>query len=102
MGHHRPSLTFWPIYDGLDVNVTATIAWFHPNHDMVARRIYRLSIYGEHCITFCDHRACLSRMRHRHGHWVCWVCRWVEITVFFQREGRTLLLEVSLTCYFVP
>ena len=44
-----PSLTVSPICDGLDVTVTSIngLSWFHPNHDMVSRRIYRLSIYGE-------------------------------------------------------
>ena len=29
------------------------------------------------CLVVCDHRACsLSRMRHRHGHWVC--CMQIE------------------------
>ena len=37
-----PSLTLLPVYDRLDVTVTSTIAWFHPNHDMVSRLIYRL------------------------------------------------------------
>ena len=34
------SPTLSPIYDGLDVNVTCTVTWFHLNHDMVSRRIY--------------------------------------------------------------
>ena len=29
------SPTFSPIYDGLDVNVTSNVTWFHLNHDMV-------------------------------------------------------------------
>ena len=43
-----PSLspTLPPIYDGLDVNVTSNVTWFHLNHDMVSRRIYKLSLYG--------------------------------------------------------
>ena len=36
------SPTLWPIYDGLDVSVTSTFKWFHLNHDMVLRRIYKL------------------------------------------------------------
>ena len=40
-----------PIYDGLDVNVTSNITWFHLNHDMVLCRIYELSFYGGHSIT---------------------------------------------------
>ena len=48
------SLTFSPIYDGLDVNGTCNITWFHLSHDMVSRRIYKLSFYGEHSITL-DH-----------------------------------------------
>ena len=46
-----PSLTLLPIYDGLDVTVTSNITWFHPYHDMVSDRIYRLSIYGKHSVT---------------------------------------------------
>ena len=45
------SPTLPPIYDGLDVSVTSTITWFHLNHDMVSRRIYKLSFYGGHSIT---------------------------------------------------
>ena len=32
-----------------------------------------------HCIAvslvswFCDHRACISRRKNRHGHWMCWM-----------------------------
>ena len=37
--------------DGLDVNVTSNVTWFHLNHDMVSRRIYKLSFYGGHSIT---------------------------------------------------
>ena len=33
------SPTLSPIYDGLDVNVTSNVTWFHLNHDMVSRRI---------------------------------------------------------------
>ena len=40
-----------PIYDGLDVSVTYNITWFHLNHDMVSRRICKLSFYGRHSIT---------------------------------------------------
>ena len=36
------SPTLSPIYDGLDVNVTSNVTWFHLNHDMVSRRIYKL------------------------------------------------------------
>ena len=44
--------TLPPIYDGLDVSVTSsTFTWFHLNHDMVSRRIYKLSFYGGHSIT---------------------------------------------------
>ena len=39
------------IYDGLDVNVTCNVTWFHLNHDMVSHRIYTLSFYGGHSIT---------------------------------------------------
>ena len=45
------SPTLWPVYDGVDVNVTSNITWFHLNHDMVSRRIYKLSFYGELSIT---------------------------------------------------
>ena len=45
------SPTLWLIYDGLDVSVTSNITWFHLNHDMVSRRIYKLSFDGEHSIT---------------------------------------------------
>ena len=38
-------------YDDLDVRVTSNITWFHLNHDMVSRRIYKLSFYGKHSIT---------------------------------------------------
>ena len=41
----------WPMYDGVDVNVTSNVTWFHLNHDMVPRRIYKLSFYGGHSIT---------------------------------------------------
>ena len=34
------SPTLSPIYDGLDVNVTSNVTWFHLNHYMVSRRIY--------------------------------------------------------------
>ena len=40
-----------PIYDGLDVLVTSNITWFHLDHGMVSRRIYKLSFYGGHPIT---------------------------------------------------
>ena len=40
------SPTFPPIYDGVGVNVTSNITWFHLNHDMVPRRIYKLSFHG--------------------------------------------------------
>ena len=43
------SLTLAPIYDGLDMTVTSTVTWFHPNHYMVSCRIYRRSIY--HSVT---------------------------------------------------
>ena len=33
------SPTLSPIYDGVDVNVTSNVTWFHLNHDMVSRRI---------------------------------------------------------------
>ena len=42
------SPTLWPIDDGLDVNVRSNITWFHLNHDMVSRRIYKPSFYGGH------------------------------------------------------
>ena len=45
------SPTLSPICDGLDVNVTSNVTWFHLNHDMVSRRIYKLSFYGGHSIT---------------------------------------------------
>ena len=44
------SPTLPPIYDGFDVNVTSNITWFHLSHDMVSRRIYKLSFYGGHSI----------------------------------------------------
>ena len=43
--------TLCPIYDGLDVNVTSTVTKFHVKHDVVSRRIYKLSFYGGHSIT---------------------------------------------------
>ena len=46
------STTLWPIYDGVDVYVTSDITWFHLNHDMVSRRIYKLPFYGGQSITF--------------------------------------------------
>ena len=46
------SPTLSPIYDGLGVNVTSNIMWFHLNHDMVSRRIYKLSFYGRHSINY--------------------------------------------------
>ena len=45
------SPTLSPIYDGLDVNVASNVTWFRLNHDMVSRRMYKLSFYGEHSIT---------------------------------------------------
>ena len=51
-----PSLTLSPIYDGLDVTVASNVMWFHPTHDTVSRRIYRLSVYGGHSITPSDDR----------------------------------------------
>ena len=45
------SPTLWPIYDGLGLKVTFTVTWFHLNHDMVSRRIYKLSFYGGLSIT---------------------------------------------------
>ena len=39
------------MYDGVDVNVTSNVTWFHLNHDIVSRRIYKLSFYGGHSIT---------------------------------------------------
>ena len=60
------SPTLSPIYDGLDVNVTSNVmwfhlnhdvnvtsnvTWFHLNHDMVLRRNYKISFYGGHSIT---------------------------------------------------
>ena len=35
------SPTLSPIYDGVDVNVTSNVTWFHLNHDMASRRIYK-------------------------------------------------------------
>ena len=37
------SPTLSPIYDGLDVNVTSNVTWFHLINDMVSRRIYIIS-----------------------------------------------------------
>ena len=48
------SPTLSPIYDGLDVNVTSNVTWFHLNHGMVSRQIYKLSFYGGHSITMLD------------------------------------------------
>ena len=45
------SPTLSPTYDGLDVNVTSNVTWFHLNHDMVPRQIYELPFYGWHSIT---------------------------------------------------
>ena len=45
------SPTLWPMYDGLDVNMTSSVTWFHLKHDMVSRRIYKRSFYGRHSIT---------------------------------------------------
>ena len=45
------SPTSSPINDGLDVNVASNITWFHLNHDMVSRRIYKLSFYEGHSIS---------------------------------------------------
>ena len=47
------SPTLSPISDGLNVNVTSNVTWFHLNHDMVSRRIYKLSFYGGHSIITC-------------------------------------------------
>ena len=53
------SPTLSPIYDGIDVNVTYNVTWFHLNHDMVSRRIYKLSFYGGHSIA-CSYQRRLS------------------------------------------
>ena len=45
------SPTLPPIYDGLDMSVTSNVTSIHFNHDMVSRRIYKLSFYGGHPIT---------------------------------------------------
>ena len=45
------SPTLSPVYDGVDVNVTSNVTWFHLNHDMLSRRIYKLSFYGGRSIT---------------------------------------------------
>ena len=45
------SPTLSPIYDGVDLKVTSSVTWIHLNHDMVSRRIYKLSFYGGHSIT---------------------------------------------------
>ena len=39
------SPTLWPVNDGVDVNVTSNVTWFHLNHDMVSGQIYKLSFY---------------------------------------------------------
>ena len=44
-----------PTYDGLDMSVTSNITWFHLNHDMVSRRIYKLPFYGGRSITTRHH-----------------------------------------------
>ena len=46
-----PTLNLSPIYDGVGVNVISNVTWFYLNHDMVSRRIYKLSFYGGHSIT---------------------------------------------------
>ena len=46
------SPTLSPIYDGLDVNVTSNVTWFHLNDDIVSRRIYKLSFYGGRSIKY--------------------------------------------------
>ena len=43
--------TLWRMYDVVDVIVTSSVTWFHLNHDMFSRRIYKLSSYGRHSIT---------------------------------------------------
>ena len=48
------SPTLWPINDGLDVNVASNVTWFHLNHDMVSRRIYKLSFYGGYSTTLLN------------------------------------------------
>ena len=45
------SPTLSPIYDGLDVNVTSNVTWFHLINDMVSRRTYKLSFYGGPSVT---------------------------------------------------
>ena len=45
------SPTLSPIYDVLDASMASNITWFHLNHDIVSRRIYKLSFYGGHSIT---------------------------------------------------
>ena len=47
------SPTLSPVYEGLDVNMTSHVTWFHLNHDTVSRRIYKLFFYGGHSITLC-------------------------------------------------
>ena len=60
------SPTLSPIYDDLDVSGTSNefnITWFHLNHDMVSRRIYKLSFYGGRSITPCSgHGNCITRI----------------------------------------
>ena len=37
------SPTLSPIYDGVDVNVTSNVTWFHLDHGMVSRRNLRIN-----------------------------------------------------------
>ena len=46
------SPTLSPIYDGLDVNVTSNVTWFHLNHmTWFHVESIKLSFYGGHSIT---------------------------------------------------
>ena len=70
------SPTLSPIYDGVDVNVTSNATWFHLDHDMVSRRIYKLCFYGGHSITKGFHiplKACAYRKK-----WVMLLPRGIE------------------------
>ena len=51
------SPTLSPICNDLDVSVTSNVTWFHLNHDMVSRRIYELSFYGGHSVTYTRYTA---------------------------------------------
>ena len=100
------SPTLSPIYDALDVSLTSIITWFLLNHDMVSRRIYKLSFYGGHSITkakngalFC--RGCVSseRRKSRVLQWAIGLGLAVVPETFVELRKSAISLECRLCSY---